>query len=80
MKPQPRAIAALRLSWHAYPGGNTLAAASGASLRDLMERMGHDSVRAATIYQHKTVTAGQAIADAISGAVQAASSPDDDQG
>jgi integrase len=36
--------------------GNTLAAASGASLRDLMQRMGHDSVRAAMIYQ--TVTAG----------------------
>ena len=35
-----------------------------------MERMGHDSVRAAMIYQHKTSTAGQAIADAISGAVQ----------
>jgi hypothetical protein len=45
-----------------------------------MERMGHDSVRAAMIYQHKTATAGQAIADAISGAVQPASSPDDDKG
>ena len=60
--------------------GNTLAAASGASLRDLMDCMGHDSVRAAMIYQHKTATAGQAIADAISGAVQAVRTPVDDDG
>jgi hypothetical protein len=32
--------------------GNTLAAQSGASLRDLMTRMGHDSPAAALIYQH----------------------------
>ena len=30
--------------------GNTLAAATGSSLRDLMTRMGHDSPRAAMIY------------------------------
>jgi integrase len=60
--------------------GDTLAAASGASLRDLMDCMGHDSVRAAMIYQHKTATAGQAIADAISGAVQAVRTPVDDDG
>jgi integrase len=30
--------------------GNTLAAAGGASLRDVMDRMGHDSVRAAMMY------------------------------
>jgi len=36
--------------------GNLLAAASGASLRDLMSRMGHDSMRAALIYQHTTQT------------------------
>lgn len=34
--------------------GNTLAAMTGASLRDLMTRMGHDSMRAALIYQHNT--------------------------
>jgi len=27
MKPQPCAVAPLRPSWHAYPGGNTLTAA-----------------------------------------------------
>jgi integrase len=46
--------------------GNTHAAATGASLRDLMDRMGHDSARAALIYQHKTAAAGRVIADALS--------------
>ena len=45
-----------------------------------MVRMGHDSVRAAMIYQHKAATAGQAVADAISGAVQAVRTPVDDEG
>jgi integrase len=34
--------------------GNTIAAASGASTRELMHRMGHASMRAALIYQHAT--------------------------
>ena len=34
--------------------GNNLAAASGASTRELMHRMGHSSMRAALIYQHAT--------------------------
>jgi integrase len=46
--------------------GNTHAVATGASLRDLMDRMGHDSARAALIYQHKTAAAGRAIAGALS--------------
>lgn len=45
--------------------GNTIAAQTGASLRDLMTRMGHDSPRAALIYQHATSDADRAIADAI---------------
>ncbi|MGW1548812.1 tyrosine-type recombinase/integrase [Streptomyces sp. NPDC002346] len=32
--------------------GNTLAATGGATTRELMQRMGHSSVRAALIYQH----------------------------
>ncbi|WFE61907.1 tyrosine-type recombinase/integrase [Micromonospora sp. WMMD714] len=32
--------------------GNNLAAATGASTRDLMHRMGHASMRAALVYQH----------------------------
>ena len=42
--------------------GNTLASATGTSLRDLMARMGHDSPRAALIYQHATDGADRAIA------------------
>jgi integrase len=50
--------------------GNTLASrAPGASLRDLMARMGHDSPRAALIYQHTNSQADRGIADALSEAV-----------
>jgi integrase len=45
--------------------GNHLAAASGATLRDLMTRMGHDSERAAIIYQHEVRGADLAITSAI---------------
>jgi integrase len=45
--------------------GNTLAAATGASLRDLMERMGHSSTRAAMIYQHATRERDEAIVAAM---------------
>ncbi|MEW9554534.1 tyrosine-type recombinase/integrase [Nonomuraea sp. NPDC050783] len=45
--------------------GNMLAAESGAGLKDLMARMGHDNVRAAMIYQHAVRGADQAITDAI---------------
>jgi integrase len=34
--------------------GNTLAASAGASTRELMQRMGQSTVRAALIYQHAT--------------------------
>jgi hypothetical protein len=40
-------------------------AAPGTSLADLKARMGHDSARAAMIYQHATAEADQAIADAL---------------
>jgi integrase len=45
--------------------GNTMAAATGASLRELMERMGHTSTRAALIYQHATRERDEAIAAAM---------------
>ncbi len=48
--------------------GNTMAAATGASLRELMERMGHSSTRAAMIYQHATRERDQAIAAAMGAA------------
>ncbi len=46
--------------------GNTLAAATGASTKELMVRMGHASMRAALIYQHATTDRDAAIADALS--------------
>lgn len=46
--------------------GNTLAAATGASTKDLMARMGHANPRAALIYQHATEERDVAIAEAIS--------------
>jgi integrase len=45
--------------------GNTLAARSGVSTRDLMARMGHDSMEAAIIYQHATTEADARIAAAL---------------
>ncbi|ORT47457.1 site-specific integrase [Frankia sp. KB5] len=52
--------------------GNVLAARTpGASLRDLMTRMGQDSSRAALIYQHASTEADTAIADAVSALVVA---------
>lgn len=46
--------------------GNALAAATGASLRELMDRMGHSTTRAALIYQHSSVERDQLIAAGIS--------------
>lgn len=45
--------------------GNTLAASSGASTRELMHRMGHASMRAALIYRHASSKRDREIAAAI---------------
>ena len=45
--------------------GNMIAAESGAGLKDLMARMGHDNVRAAMIYQHAVRGADKVITAAI---------------
>ena len=45
--------------------GNQFTARGGAGLRDLMARMGHDSERAAMIYQHEARGADTAITNAI---------------
>jgi integrase len=42
--------------------GNTLAAASGASMKELMARLGHSSPQAALRYQHATPERDEAIA------------------
>jgi len=60
--------------------GNTFAASSVAGLRDPMARMGHDSERAAMIYQHEAHSADQAITSAIDSHVQAERLDDDDDG
>lgn len=52
--------------------GGTLAAATGASLKELMTRLGHSSTRAALIYQHATRDRDQAIAKALGTLVQQA--------
>ena len=55
--------------------GNTLAAGTlGTSTRDLMQRMGHDSIRAALIYQHATRDADRRIAEGLTVQIGAASS------
>ncbi|MGV9385680.1 tyrosine-type recombinase/integrase [Nonomuraea sp. NPDC003707] len=58
--------------------GNMLAAMSGAGLKDLMARMGHDNVRAAMIYQHAVRGADQAITDAIDQQLKKYDEGDDD--
>ncbi len=45
--------------------GNTLAAATGASTKELMSRMGHSSSRAALLYQHATSERELAIAQRL---------------
>jgi integrase len=68
-----RAIGAEGLHFHDLRHtGNHFAAASGASLRDLMARMGHDSERAAIIYQHEAQGADQAITSAIDAHIETA--------
>jgi integrase len=52
--------------------GNTLTADAGANLRELMERMGHSSTKAALVYLHSTSQRQQAIADAVSKQARAA--------
>ena len=58
--------------------GNQFAAHSGARLRDLMARMGHDSERAAMIYQHEARGADQLITSAIDAHVQGEQRKDDE--
>jgi len=78
----PRAVSALGvpgLHFHDLRHtGNTFAATSGAGLKDLMARMGHDSERAALIYQHEARGADTAITQAIDAHVDAERGRDQD--
>ena len=53
--------------------GNTLAASTGASTKELMSRMGHASPRAALLYQHATSEREAAIARSLSALIEAQS-------
>jgi integrase len=82
---RPLRRASLYIAWHAATQrvglsgfrihdlrhtGNTLAAATGASLKELMARMGHASPRAALIYQHATRERDIVIARALDGMIR----------
>jgi hypothetical protein len=58
--------------------GASVAAATGAGLKDLMARMGHDSEHAAMIYQHEARGADAAITGGIDAHVQAERGHEDD--
>jgi integrase len=61
--------------------GNTFASSGGAGIKDLMARMGHDSERAALIYQHEARGADKIITDSIDAHVEAEQGRrDDDDG
>lgn len=53
------------------PTGNHLAAATGASTKEMMARMGHSTMRAALIYQHATQERDRKIADGLSEQIKA---------
>ena len=55
---------------------NTLTAATGASTRELMHRMGHASPQAALRYQHATRARDTEIAQSLGALIEAASSRD----
>jgi integrase len=76
-----RAIGAEGLHFHDLRHtGNAWAAGSGVGLKDLMARMGHDSERAAIIYQHEARGADAAIADAIDAHVESEQGKGGDDG
>ena len=58
--------------------GNVLAVGSEVSTRDLMARMGHDSMRAALIYQHASREADKSVADYLDAALDAIDQGDDE--
>jgi integrase len=78
-------IGVVGLHFHDLRHTGNMLAAPGASLGDLKARMGHDSARAAMIYQHATAEADRTIADALDKRIEdsgkaANRGPDDDDG
>jgi integrase len=69
--PARRAVGVPGLHFHDLRHtGNNLAAGTGASLRELMVRMGHGSTRAALRYQHATRDRDTAIARELSALIE----------
>src|SRR5579862_2558709 len=67
------ALAATGLDVHLHDlrhTGNQLTADAGANLRELMERMGHSSSRAALIYLHSTSDRQRQLAETVAVRVQ----------
>jgi hypothetical protein len=58
--------------------GNQLTADAGANLRDLMERMGHSSSRAALVYLHSTSDRQRQLAETVAVRVQSELSKPDE--
>ncbi len=56
--------------------GSTWSAQSGATLREVMARIGHSSTRAAMIYQHASRERDQVIASALNALIDAARDSD----
>jgi integrase len=50
--------------------GSTLTAQAGATMSDLMARMGHSSTRAAQIYLHTTTERDRVVADALNSLIE----------
>lgn len=67
------ALAAVRLDVHLHDlrhTGNVLVAEAGANLRELMERLGHSTTRAALIYLHSTSDRHHALADTVAARIR----------
>lgn len=60
--------------------GGTLTAQTGATLKEIMSRIGHSSTRAAMIYQHATDERDQRIAEALNSMIEAARQESDPGG
>lgn len=71
--PQAVEAAGLPVGFHFHDlrhTGNHLVAQSGASTRELMQRMGHSTMRAALIYQHATEARARDLADRLDALVR----------
>lgn len=67
------ALAAVGLDVHLHDlrhTGNVLVAEAGANLRELMERLGHSTTRAALIYLHSTSDRHHSLAEAVAARVR----------